>query len=157
MEILRKYNPLAIIPGDERGVPLAEQLTEVLTPHLANDPKKSLNRIHKAFMQTALEEAGVPFLKTINTASEKEVEFWIKKNELVSSPLIIKPPISAGSDKVFHMNANQDWKKAFNQVLHEPSKTTGKKSETVVVQEQATGSEFAVGTVSANGKHYLAH
>ncbi|MCE3044467.1 ATP-grasp domain-containing protein [Legionella sp. 16cNR16C] len=156
-DILKKFNPLAIIPGDERGVPLAEKLTEVLTPHLANDPGKSLHRTHKAFMQEALQEAGIPFLKTVNTASKKEVELWIRNNGLSNSPLIVKPPVSAGSDKVFHIKANQDWKEAFDKVLHEPSKTTGKNSETVVVQEQALGTEFAVGTVSANGKHYLAH
>lgn len=157
VEILKKYNPIAIIPGTEEGVPLAERLAEALTPHLANDPKKSLNRLHKALMQEALKEGGVPFLKTLNTSSEIEVETWIKENELVDSPLIIKPPMSAGSDKVFHIPAKGDWKVAFNRVLTEPSKITGKVNETVVVQEQAIGTEFAVGTVSANGKHYLAH
>lgn len=157
VEVLRKYNPIAIIPGTEEGVLLAEHLAEYLTPQFANDPKKSLNRSHKALMQAALQEAGVPVLKTLNTSSEIEVETWIKENELVDSPLIIKPPMSAGSDKVFHIPAKGDWKIAFNRVLTEPSKTTGKVSETVVVQEQAIGTEFAVGTVSANGKHYLAH
>ncbi|MFZ2314440.1 MAG: hypothetical protein WAW86_02115 [Gammaproteobacteria bacterium] len=66
VEILRKYNPLAIIPGTEEGVPLAEHLTKILTPQFANDPKKSLNRSHKAFMQEALKEAGIPALKTLN-------------------------------------------------------------------------------------------
>lgn len=157
VEILRKYNPLAIIPGTEEGVALAESLASILTPAFANDPKKSLNRLHKAFMQKALEEAGVAILKTLNTASESEVENWIKENNLEDAPLIIKPPISAGSDKVFHISEKEDWKKAFNRVLSEPSKIAGKKNETVVVQEQAIGTEFAVGTVSANGKHYLAH
>jgi biotin carboxylase len=157
VEILKKYNPVAIIPGTEEGVPLAERLTEILIPQFANDPKKSLNRLHKAFMQEALKEAGVPILKTLNTSSENEVETWVKKNELVESPLIIKPPMSAGSDKVFHISAKGDWKIAFNRILTESSKITGKVSETVVVQEQAIGTEFAVGTVSANGKHYLTH
>lgn len=157
IEVLRKYDPLAIIPGTEEGVPLAEELATVLTPQLANDPKKSLNRVHKALMQQALKETGVPSLKTLNTSSENEVETWIKVNELVDSPLIIKPPISAGSDKVFHIPAKGDWNKAFHRVLAEPSKITGKINETVIVQEQAIGTEFAVGTVSANGKHYLAH
>lgn len=157
VEVLRKYNPVAIIPGTESGIPLAERLTETLTPQFANDPKKSLNRVHKALMQKALAEAGVPAIKTLNTSSENEVEAWIKENELVDSPLIIKPPMSAGSDKVFHIPAKGDWKMAFNRVLTEPSIITGKISETVVVQEQAIGTEFAVGTVSANGKHYLAH
>lgn len=155
--ILRKYNPIAIIPGTEEGVPLAERLTEILTPQFANDPKKSHNRLHKAHMQTALKEAGVPSLKTLNTSSANDVESWIKENDLVDAPLIIKPPMSSGSDKVFHIPAKGDWKVAFDLVLNEPAKLTGKSSETVVVQEQAMGTEYAVGTVSANGKHYLAH
>jgi biotin carboxylase len=157
VDILRKYNPIAILPGTEEGIFLAERLTETLTPQFANDPKKSLNRLHKAFMQKALQETSVPVLKTLNTSSENEVEIWIKKNELVDSPLIIKPPMSAGSDKVFHISAKKNWKTAFKRVLTEPVKITGKISETVVVQEQALGTEFAVGTVSANGNHYLAH
>jgi len=157
VEVLRKYDPLVILPGTEEGVPLAESLALALTPQFANDPEKSQNRLHKALMQKALEEAGVPALKTLSTSSESEAETWIKTNGLIDSPLIIKPPVSAGSDKVFHIPAGGDWKTAFNQVLSEPSKITGKSNETVVVQEQAIGTEFAVGTVSANGKHYLAH
>lgn len=156
-EILEKYNPLAIIPGTGESVPLAEHLTEILTPHLANDSKKSLHRLHKALMQDALKEAGVPHLKTLNTASESEVENWMKENDLVNSSLIIKPPMSGGSDKVFHIPSGGDWKIAFNRVLTEPSPTSGKVNETVIIQEEAVGMEFAVGTVSANGKHYLAH
>ncbi|MDR3612239.1 MAG: ATP-grasp domain-containing protein [Candidatus Obscuribacterales bacterium] len=157
VELLRKFDPLAIIPGAEEGVPLAEDLALMMTPHFANDPKKSQNRLHKALMQEALQEAGVPALKTLNTASEDEVAAWLKANRLLDSPLIIKPAASAGSDKVFHIPARGDWRKAFNLVLSEPSKITGKTNETAVVQEQAIGTEFAVGTVSANGKHYLAH
>ena len=157
VDILKGYNPLAIIPGTEEGVALAESLANILTPAFANDPKKSLNRLHKAFMQTALEEAGIPILKTLNTASESDVEAWIKENHFDDTPLIIKPPVSAGSDKVFHIPEKGEWKKAFKRVLNEPSKITGKTNETVVVQEQAVGVEFAVGTVSGDGKHYLAH
>lgn len=157
VEVLRQFDPLVVLPGTEEGVPLADSLANALTPQFANDPTKAANRLHKALMQEALHAAGVPALKTLNTASEQEVGEWIKGNGLANSPLIIKPPISAGSDKVFHIPAGGDWKAPFNQVLTEPSKITGKPNETVVVQEQAVGTEFAVGTVSANGKHYLAH
>ena len=157
LDILREYNPIAILPGSDEGVPLAEYLTNALIPALSNDPTKSMNRLHKALMQEALKNAGVPVLKTLNTASEKAVEAWIVENALTDAPLIIKPPMSAGSDKVFHIPAQGDWRGAFNRVLTEPTKITGKMSETAVVQEQAIGTEFAVGTVSANGKHYLAH
>ncbi|MEO5968983.1 MAG: ATP-grasp domain-containing protein [Bdellovibrionia bacterium] len=155
--LIKKYDPIAIIPCTDESIPLAEHLISILTPQFANDPKKSPHRLHKALMQRALEEAGVPALKTLYTASETEAEIWIKESDLQDCPLIVKPPTSAGSDKVFHIPVKGDWKKAFNRVLTEPSKITGKSNETVVIQEQAVGTEYAVGTISANGKHYLAH
>ncbi len=154
--LLKKYNPIAFIPGTEEGIPLAERLTVILAPPLANDPEKALPRSHKALMQQALVDAGVPALKTLHTSSEAVAEAWIKESGLKHTPLIIKPPMASGSEKVFHIAASGDWKTAFNRVLSE-NLISGKRSDTVVVQEQAIGTEYAVGTVSANGNHYLAH
>ena len=58
---------------------------------------------------------------------------------------------------VFHIAAGADWKKAFHHILTEPSAISCTTSKTAVIQEQAIGTEYAVGTVSARGKHYLAH
>lgn len=156
-DIIRKYDPIAIIPGTEEGIPLAERLSEILTPHLANDPKKSLHRSHKSFMQQALVEANVPALKTLHTSSETEAARWISKNGLANASLILKPPMSSGSEMVFHIPASADWKKAFRHILTEPSVLSGKKNDSVIIQEEAIGTEYAVGTVSANGKHHLVH
>lgn len=156
-ERLKKYNPLAIIPGAEAGVPLAESLSAVLTPQFANDPRKSFNRLHKAQMQKALEVAGVPFLKTFSHSSELAAEAWLLESDLLNSPLILKPPVSAGSEKVYHIPARGDWIPAFREILTGSSNITKKNNETVVLQEQAIGKEFAVGTVSINGQHHLAH
>ncbi|MDF1758972.1 MAG: ATP-grasp domain-containing protein [Coxiellaceae bacterium] len=157
VDILKKYNPIAVIPGIEDAVPLTEQLAAELAPHYANNPDKLQHRFHKALMQQALQQAGVPVLKTLNTCSENEVHDWITQHDLQDLPLIIKPPTSAGSDKVFHIPAQGCWQQAFHRVLNEPAVTTGINSSSVVVQEQAIGPEFAVGTVSANGEHYVAH
>lgn len=157
IEQLQAYDPLAILPGDELAIPLAEHLSEVLTPHFANHPAKAKHRQHKALMQEALQDCGVESLKTLNTASKATVKEWLKSHAMEDLPLIIKPPLSAGSDKVFHIPKHGDWQAAFDCVLSQPSKLTGKKNHTVVVQEQALGCEYAIGTVSANGKHYLAH
>lgn len=156
-DILRKHNPLAIIPGTESAVPLAEKLTEALTPDMSNEPSKSLSRVHKAHMQKALVDAGVPAIETLDAKSEAEVERWLEEKNLLHTPLILKPPISAGSDKVFHIPAGRDWKKAFHRIISELSRLTQEKSETAVVQEEAIGTEYAVGTVSAHGKHYMSH
>ncbi len=156
-KLIKRYDPIGVIPGTEEGIPLAESLTALLTPQFANDPTKALHRSHKALMQKALEESGVPALKTIHTASERLAETWIKDNDMQDCPLIIKPPTSSGSERVFHISVGGDWKRAFNEILTEPSIISGLRSETVVIQEQAIGTEFAIGTVSAHGKHFLAH
>jgi biotin carboxylase len=76
---------------------------------------------------------------------------------LKDSPLILKPPCSSGSELVFHIEASGDWKKTFHRILTEPSAVSGKRSGTVVIQEQAIGTEYAVGTASVDGRHHLAH
>jgi biotin carboxylase len=156
-KLLRKYDPIAILPGTEEGIPLAERLTGVLTPQLANDPGKAHHRSHKALMQHALEKAGVPALRTLHTASKTDAAAWIREAGLQGAPLIIKPPMSSGSEMVFHIAAGADWETAFQRILTVPSAVSGKISETVVIQEQAIGTEYAVGTISVQGKHYLAH
>lgn len=156
-DILRKHNPLAIIPGTESAVPLAEKLSEALTPELSNESSKSLSRVHKAHMQRALVDAGVPAIETLDASSEAEVERWLEEKNLLNTPLILKPPISAGSDKVFHISPGGDWREAFHRITSELARLTQEKSETAVVQEEAIGTEYAVGTVSAHGKHYLSH
>jgi biotin carboxylase len=155
--LLKKYDPLAIIPGTEEAIIIAETLTMALTPQFANAPDKLNHRLHKALMQEALALAGLPTLKTYNTANEQAAEAWISAEGLNKASFIMKPPMSAGSDKVFHISPEDDWKIAFKRILDEPSKITGKRNSSVVIQEEAIGTEFAIGTVSAHGQHSLVH
>ena len=156
VDLLRPYEPLAVIAGAEAGVPLANDLAAALTPDTANDHATLLNRFHKAHMQQALEQAGVAAIKTLDASSEEQVAAWLEKNDLSKSDLVIKPPISAGSEKVLHASAG-NWRAALHLVLTSASNITGERNATAVVQERIYGTEFAVGTVSANGKHSLAH
>lgn len=155
-DLVRALDPLAILPGTEEAIPLAERLAARLTPRFANDLGKSAHRAHKALMQAALEEAGIPALKTLHTASASEAETWIRENRMTGTPLIVKPPAASGSEKVFHIPAGGDWKTAFDRVLGE-ALVSGRRNETVVIQEQALGTEYAVGTVSVDGEHTLTH
>lgn len=155
--ILQDYHPIAIIPGTEEAVIVAEQLTQQLLPHLANESSKALHRLHKAKMQEALEAAQLPYLKTLNTNSITEADLWLEQQGLKQHGFILKPPMSAGSDKVFTIPAKADWQYAFQRILNEPNKITGAANTSVVLQELAIGTEFAIGTVSANASHYLSH
>jgi biotin carboxylase len=156
-EVLRTYNPLAVLAGSDGGMALAERLAAALAPEFCNDPDKQPQRLHKALMQQELEKFSIPALSTLASSDEGEVRAWICERGLEGLPLIVKPASSAGSDNVFHIDAGEDWRPAFRRILLEVSKITGRRNELVVVQEQAFGTEFALGTVSANGRHYLAH
>ena len=154
---LRHLNPRAIIAGTETGVELADKLASILTPEFANIPHLSLARRHKGEMQKALANAGLPVIRTLNTASAAEVTGWLSDHDLVNKALVLKPPVSMGSDNVFHIPAGGDWKRTFNHILSTPTALLREPNETVIVQEKITGTEYSVDTVSAAGKHVLAH
>lgn len=156
-EDLRPLKPDAIIAGTETGVALADRLASILTPHRANLPHLSLARRHKGVMQKVLAEAGIPCIRTLDTASADEVSVWLKEQNLVGKALILKPPLSMGSDKVFHIRPGADWKSVFDHILATPTAVLQEISETVIVQEKISGTEYSVDTVSADGKHVLAH
>jgi biotin carboxylase len=157
VERLRRVNPQAVIPGFESGVVLADQLAVALTPQFANDPALSKARRHKAEMQSALAKAGLPAIRTINTASAGEVRDWLASHGLTSAALVVKPPASMGSNNVYHVPPGGDWQRPFDHILSTPTAPLNERSETAVVQEMVIGTEYCVDTVSAAGKHALAH
>src|SRR5262249_37475054 len=157
VERLRGLDPHAVIPGFESGVELADQLAATLTPQFANDLALSKARRNKAEMQMALAKAGVPSIRTINTASAGDVREWLVGHGLTGSALVLQTPASMGSDKVFHVPPGGDWQRRFDHILSTPTAPLGETSETVVVQEMLTGTEYCVDTVSATGAHTLAH
>lgn len=157
VDVLRQFNPRAIIAGTETGVELADHLASILTPMLANIPHLSLARRHKGEMQKTLEAAGLPFIRTLDTADAMEVSDWLSRHHLTDKALVLKPPVSMGSDNVFHIPPGGDWRRIFNYILSTPTALLREPNETVIVQEKITGTEYSVDTVSANGKHALAH
>jgi biotin carboxylase len=157
VERLRRYAPLAVIAGAESGVELADRLAAALTPQVSNVPALTRARRHKGLMQEALARAGLPVIRTLNTASAAEVMGWLADQNLTDAPLILKPAASAGSDNVHHIPPGGDWQTPFDLILSSRTKLRAEANETVIVQEQVFGTEFAVDTVSAAGEHVLAH
>ncbi|MNR87453.1 hypothetical protein D3C86_352790 [compost metagenome] len=157
VETLRRHDPMAVIAGAESGVELADRLAAALTPELANVSALSRARRHKGLMQEALAKAGLPVIRTLNAATAEEVTAWLANQNLEDAPLILKPAASAGSDNVHHIPPGGDWKAAFDLILASRTKLRAEANETVIVQEQVFGTEFAVDTVSADGEHVLAH
>lgn len=139
------------IPGFELGVLLADSICEQLTLP-GNDFSKSLARRDKYEMVLALQKAGVP---AINTCACNHLDEAICFANKIGYPVLIKPPLSAGSDGVFICKNEKELTKAFSS-LHLTNDFHGKKIDKVIVQTYIHGHEYAVNTVSFAGKHYIA-
>lgn len=152
--VVKGYEPVCIVPGNEAGVELAGELTERLLPHLANVPGMSRAQRDKGYQYKALEATDLPILRTICSADEHETAEWVAANGLGDRKLVVKPPKSAGTDSVFLVPEGGDWRGPFREILGEVNQM-GVLNDGVVVMEFAEGPEFMVDTYSADGRHGL--
>ena len=151
---LRALCPLAVVPGAETGVELADLLAEALTPDRANEPASRAARRHKGAMADAVRSAGLPTLRTFAGRDVTEVRAWLSRTGLADQDLVIKPASSGGSDNIRLVPAGADWSGVFHEVLDAPNILGGTNGE-VVVQEFARGTEYVVDTISVAGVHSI--
>lgn len=149
---LRPLSPVAVIPGAETGVGIADQLAAALTPELANDPPRTQARRHKGEMARAVAAAGVPALPTLSTSDVDEAAEWLTRNGLRDRHIVLKPPRSGGGNGFTFVPAGADWRSPFRSLLRTPDQYGNLDGE-VVVQQYVTGTEYAVDTVSRAGRH----
>jgi biotin carboxylase len=140
-----------VIAGIESGVELAEALSEVLTPAAGNVAELASARRDKWQMAMALERAGVPRLRQICTADPAEVQAWIRDNGLEGQPLVLKPPKSGGTDDV-HCAAPGEWRPIFDGLLGTVNRFA-LRTDAVLVQEFADGTEYIVDGYSVDGRY----
>lgn len=149
---LRPLEPIAVVPGTESGVVLADTLAAALTPGLANDPATAAARRHKGRMAVAVEAAGLPVIRTICTSDPAEVQRWLARTGLTRADLVVKPPASAGTDGVKLVRNGHGWREAMSGLLGRRN-LMGLVDHEVVVQERVTGIEHVVDTFTADGRH----
>lgn len=147
-----ELDPVAIIPGADTGVALADRLAADLTPSLANDVVRSSARRHKGAMVSTLAAHGVPVIRTLSTADADEVSRWLAESGLEGRDLVVKPAASAGSDGVALVPGGRDWRSTFHSLLGSVSRL-GERNEQVVVQEYVTGTEYVIDAFSHRGTH----
>jgi hypothetical protein len=149
-----RHAPRCIVAAFETGVELADALVDRVLPGTGNVPGLSLARRDKHHMALALEAAGVPRLRSVCSDRHADVEAWIRANGLADSPLVLKPPKSAGTDDVHLVEAGADWRPCFDRILGKVNVLLGR-NEAVLVQEFAAGTEYIVDTYSTAGRHGL--
>ncbi|SNT20747.1 Biotin carboxylase [Actinomadura meyerae] len=151
---LGALKPIAVFPGIEAVLRPAQELSDALAPATSNVPELVDARRHKYQMHQALAKAGLPVPRQISTTDPDEVAAWIEREGLAGHDLVVKPPTSAGTVGVSRAPGGQGWRELFTAMLGTHDKLDVL-AEEVLVQEMMTGTEYAIDTVSHDGRHSI--
>ncbi len=149
---LQKYNILCVIPGNETGVELADQLSEKMGL-LSNGTRLSAARRDKFVMIETLKKAGLKTVQHIQSDKAEEILAWARK--LNKWPVVIKPLKSAGNEQVCFCHSEHEIKVAFNSIINTQTCLLDK-NEAVLAQSYLHDEQYEVDAVSFNGQHYIA-
>jgi biotin carboxylase len=153
-ERLSHFKPIAVIPGVEASLRVAEHLAQQLTPDKTSVPELVDARRHKYQMHQALAAAGLPIARQFCTSDENEAAAWIEKSGMTGRDLVIKPTMSAGTIGVGLAARGENWRELFRSLLGSTDKL-GVHHEDVLLQEHLTGTEYVVDTISYDGNHTI--
>lgn len=147
-EIIRAspYEVVAVIPGAESGVKLADELAGCLQMKNKNDLKLVRARKDKFEMHEQLRRCGLAAARQMKSDNIETIFAWIQKNLVY--PVVAKPLEGCGGAKVHVCEKEEDVIKAFEEIVVQPG------SE-MVVQEHLKGDEYIVDSVSFEGKHLI--
>lgn len=149
------FQILAVIPGAETGVELADQLSSRLNLR-SNGTDGSLARRNKYHMGNKVRESGVRAVIQENCTNLAQVQGFLRNLEEKSgkTKCVVKPVQSAGSDDVFLCNTAEEAITAFESI-HMKRNGLGLINESVLVQEFLIGKEYVIDKVSRDGVHKL--
>ena len=148
---LRDRGVELVLAGCETGVLLADELDAALGL-AGNGLALSPARRDKGLMARAAERAGLAVPRQTRAADVEEILSWIRET---GYPVVIKPPHSLDSDGVALCSGEGEVRAACAALLGRTNQA-GLINETVLVQERLEGDQYAVDTVSRDGRHLLA-
>lgn len=154
-EELRALGVTHIIPADEAGVALSDQLCDILGLPF-NGMAGSPARRDKHLMHEKVASHGIRIPAQCTASSSEQVQNWMQANH-VDFPIVIKPVDGAGSAGVSKCSNWRDVSQAFAAigVIAAAQKTVVSMGNTVIAQEFLQGTEYVVDTVSEGGVHKL--
>lgn len=141
-----------VLPGAETGVELAEALTAFLGLP-GNDPRRPGGRRDKAIMAHLLSEAGLDAPAGLRTTDPAAAVAWAERR--AAWPVVAKPVASAASDSVFVCADASKLADAVNSIMSGRN-VLCQPNEAALVQEFLSGTEYAINTVSREGRHHIA-
>ena len=152
LDYLEKFEIMAVIPGTETGVHLADLLSNALGLNSANSLQLSIARRNKFDMVNCLASHHIPHANSFQSNNLNEIIKWV--NEYQQFPVVVKPLSSAGSDGVKICNNIAEITDAFNGIIN-ISDIFNEINTIVMVQQYLDGQEYIVNTVSQFGEHVV--
>ncbi len=149
---LRDLHVDHVIAGSERGVMLADRLSEALDL-AGNGTRLSEARRDKARMIEEVGARGIRVPRQIESGKLHDIMAWIDEDG--RWPVVLKPRWSKGSEGVRLCASREEVSRAFHAV-HDHVDQMGFRNDTVLAQEFLAGREFVIDTVSHDGRHRLA-
>lgn len=139
---------LAILPGTETGVELADRLASRFRTR-TNGEIDARKRRDKFLMQESVRKAGLRAMHQKLCSSEQDiVDFYAALPE--PKICVVKPNESAGSDSIFKCSSVQEAVKAFNSI-HGKVNGLGQFNKGALAQEFLDGTEYVLDGVSRDG------
>jgi len=151
LNLLQKFSIICVVPGQESGVILADELAL----HLGiqkNNAEKTLARRSKYFMHEALKVEHLLSAEQIKSASIDEILKWYR--EQTFQKVVVKPEYAASSEGVTFCKNETEVIRAFQTTI-DTKNFCGIINDELVVQEYLSGDEFIVNTMSVNGEHFI--
>ena len=149
LEMVKKIDPVLILPGSEKGVALATRLSDDL--NLLSNSYKNIDAMTlKNKMHERIAEYGLRSIKGKVIGSCKEASEFYESENL--KKVIVKPTHSAGSSSVKICLSKNELVENVEVLLNDYN-GFGKKNTELLVQEFIEGDEYIVNTVSSNGNH----
>lgn len=147
---LSAYAPVAVLPGGEMGVELADRLSEAMGL-ATNGTALSPARRDKYLQMEAVRAAGLRATRQILVADAGHLAAWHAE---VGGTVVVKPVRSAAGDGVSFCDTPEEAVAAYHRILGAEN-VFSVRNEAVIAQEYLAGGEYIVDTVSREGRHYV--
>lgn len=148
---LAELRPVAVLAGQEPGVPLADTLSELL--HLpTNGSALSAARRDKYLMIEAVRKAGLHCAEQFMSDDPGALAAWARSRG--DGPVVVKPLAASGSQGVAICAGPAEVRRAAEAIL-DTTTMYGETNTSVLAQSYLAGTEYIVDSVSAGGRRYL--
>ena len=148
VEMVKKFNPLAIIPGCDEGIILATKLAHDLGLP-GNDPKNLKKMIDKQGMHDALKDANIRYIKSqVINSFDEAIEF---ASNLDNPYVVIKPAIGKSTMGVCICKTEEEIKDAIEINKNLSFDIASDENMDIIIQEYIGGEEFIIDSVCCKG------